>query len=127
MTELNNQDVNLMNALDAFTGTQQYHKGSLGILKLTDGINYLRNAANCYWLIDIVESVQNLKEISENREFVVWMIEISEDARFKVTAWKDTPYESELLYEQKGRYTDFPLDDFEFYQCGKVLLLKSEY
>ena len=32
-----------------------------------------------------------------------------------------------LLYEQQAKYTDFKLNDFEFYQCGNVLLLKSEY
>lgn len=118
----------ILQELSEFTGTEAYHKASLfGDLVLTDGINYLRNKLNCFWLIDIVASVQHLKEIKEEKNFIVWLIEARKDKSFIVTAWNDTPYESGKLYEQEGKYTDFPLDRFEFYQEGEVLLLKSEH
>lgn len=112
--------------LSNFHGTENYYKSTFGSLNLTDGMHYLRETANCYWLIDIVESVQHLEKIQKNKDFIVWKIEVLGQA-FKVTAWTDTPYKSEKLYEQKGTYTDFPLNDFEFYQEGNVLLLKSEH
>jgi hypothetical protein len=90
-------------------------------------MHYLREKANSYWLIDIVESVQHLKKIVDNRQFIVWKIEVFEDNKFKVSAWNDTPYDSENLYTQIGEYTDFPITDLEFYQCEDVLLLKGEY
>ena len=110
--------------LDNFTGTEFYHKSTFGKLKLTDGINFLRNKVNCFWLIDIVESVQHLKKINDNKEFLVWKIEVKED-KWKVSVKIDT--DEPTLYEQEGTYTDFPLKEFEFYQINDVLLLKSEY
>ncbi len=112
--------------LEQFTGTTQYFSSTFRKLKLTDGINFLRNELNCYWLIDIIESVQHLEKVKEN-SFIVWKIEVDKDKKFKVSGWCDTPYESDLVYEQKGNYTDLSLKDFEFYQEGDVLLLKSEH
>jgi len=117
--------IGLINELVGFTGTMNYYSSTFGKLKLTDGMNYLRNKANCYWLVDIVESVQGLSSVRLARKFLIWKIEVDRDKSFKVTAREDT--ESELVYEQKGGYTDFPLRGFEFYQCDDVLLLKGEY
>lgn len=114
--------------LENFTGTENYYSSSFGKLKLTDGMNYLRNEANCYWLIDIVESVLGLEKIKENMEFIVWRIVVNKDKSFKVAGYRDSPFnEDTLLYEQIGTYTDFPFGEFEFYQVNDVLLLKSEY
>ncbi len=117
----------LLVELEKFTGTEHYYTSTFRKLLLTDGIHYLREQANCYWLIDIVESVQHLNNIKNNSSFIVWKIEKHESDKATVTAWNDTPYSSDLLYKQELAYTDFLLDDFEFYQCGNVLLLKSEY
>lgn len=117
----------LLRDLSNFTGTENYYNSTFKSLNLTDGIHYLREKLNCYWLIDIVESVQHLKEIQEEKNFIVWLIEVRKDKSFIVTAWNDTPYKSKKLYEQEGKYTDFLLDRFEFYQEGEVLLLKSEH
>ena len=118
---------NLSQELNQFTGSFHYYQSTFGRLKLTDGIQYLRNIADCYWLIDIVESVQHFKRIKLNKRFIVWRIDVKDNKTFIVTAWNDTPYQSNKLYSQEGEYTDFPLDSFEFYQCNDVVLLKSEY
>lgn len=114
----------ILRELNEFKGTTKYFKSTFGKLNLTDGIQYLRDNLRCYWLIDIVESIYLTKKIDFS--FIVWKIEVK-DNKFKVTAWSDTPYKSDLLYEQKGNYTDFKLKDFEFYQIENVILLKSEY
>jgi len=110
--------------LDNFHGTENYYKSTFGKLKLTDGINYLRNKVNCFWLIDIIESVQHLKKIKDNNTFLVWKIEVKEN-KFVVNVKTDT--NEPILYEQEGDYTDFPLEDLEFYQINDVVLLKGEY
>jgi hypothetical protein len=118
----------LINELQKFSGTEHYYTSTFKTLLLTDGIHYLREQANCYWLIDIVESVQHLNNIKHNASFIVWKIAKHKDSdKATVTAWNDTPYDSDLLYKQEIGYTDFPLEDLEFYQCDNVLLLKSEY
>jgi len=121
------QETQLLRDLENFTGTENYYKSDFGKLNYTDGIQYLREKINCYWLFNIVESVQYIQEIQENKEFIVWLIEVKKDKSFVVSAWNDTPYKSELLYKQEGKYTDFILKDFEFYQEGNVILLKSEH
>jgi len=127
---------NILNDLDRFTGTEQYHKASvLYDLKLTDGINYLRNELNCFWLIDIVGSIQHKTKIQDNISFIIHKIKVNDDKSFIFKSYKDynsdlTEQENDLkylLYEQKSEYTDFKLNEFEFYQNGNVLLLKSEY
>ncbi len=114
----------ILSELKGFTGSEHYYKSTFGKLNLTDGINFLRNKLNCYWLIDIIESVQHLNKIQENKEFILWKIEVK-DGGFIVTSRSDT--NTPILYKQKGTYTDFKLNEFEFYQVGDVILLKSEY
>lgn len=118
------KQINLTEELEGFTGTEQYHKSTFGKLNLTDGINHLRLKADCFWLIDIIESVQHLKKIMENKGFILWKIEVK-DGGFVVTARADT--DTPILYKQEGDYTDFPLKELEFYQVDNVILLKSEY
>lgn len=115
----------LLNDLSQFIGTEQYYYSAFKLLKLTDGINYLRNKANCYWLMDIIESVQHLPQIKANIEFLVWRIRVNSDSSWVVDVRTDS--DKPILFEQKGEYTDFPLKEFEFYQIDDVLLLKSEY
>ena len=129
--KIETKEEKILNELNNFHGTESYHKSSFGKLKLTDGINYLRNKANCFWLIDIIESVQHLKEIKEN-SFIVWKIKVK-DNKFIVRAYSDIANTNSkdnakyILYEQKGEYTDFPLKELEFYQINDVVLLKGEY
>lgn len=121
------------NDLNQFTGTEQYHKASiLYDLNLTDGIKYLCDNASCYWLIDIIGSVQHKPLIKQNSSFIVWEIK-RVGKGFIVKAYsdynsKDEPYnKANTLYTQKGEYADFVLNELQFYQCGNVVMLKSEY
>jgi hypothetical protein len=124
----------ILKELSNFSGTQHYYKGSyLYNLNLTDGMQYFREKLDCYWLIDIVGSVQHLKQIKEN-SFILWRIKVNKDKSFIVQAFSDyddslTEEQNKkyLLYEQEGKYTDFILSEYEFYQEGEVLLLKNEH
>ena len=117
--------MSLKQELMQFTGTMQYHKiTSFSKLVVTDGILYLCEKAKCYWLIDIVASVQHLEKIQQNKEFILWVIDVK-DKKAVVKALTDS--DGEVLYEQKVEYTDFPLKRFEFYQEQDVALLKNEH
>lgn len=113
--------------LRGFYGTEAYHAATFGRVQLTDGVHFLREKANCFWLIDIVESVQHLDSIKQNAGFILWIIDVREDKTATVRALTDSPGTGEVLYTQELTYTDFPLNHFEFYQEGDVLLLKSEH
>jgi len=114
--------MSLIQELMGFTGTEQYHATTFGKLKVTDGIHYLREKANCYWLIDIVESYQDKLK---NVPFQLWRIEVHKDKSFTVTCREDT--NTPNLVKQEAEYTDFPLDQFEFYCVQGVVMLKGEY
>lgn len=120
----------ILNALGHFTGTEGYHRFSiLSKMVLTDGMKYICDSCQSYWLMDIVASVQQEDKIIENQNFIVWRIKLNETGKgFNVSAYRDSPFNKEnLLYEQVGGYTDFPLKEFVFYQCDNVILLTQEY
>jgi hypothetical protein len=112
-----------------FTGTEAYHKFSiLSNMVLTDGMKFVCDAQQSYWLMDIVSSVQDNIKIQASKTFIVWRIQVNEGKSFVVSAYRDSPFNKEnLLYEQVGGWTDFGLTEFEFYQCGDVILLTNEY
>lgn len=67
----------LLEALAHFTGTTQYYRHSLMRSFLyTDGVQYLAQHANCYWLIDYVFSNQYTEHIRKEA-FQVWKITVS--------------------------------------------------
>ena len=131
MNEQEQQEI--LNDLSHYTGTEQYHRFSILFKEvLTDGIKHFCERLECYWLMDIVGSVQYLDIIKENKDFILWKIK-RVGKGFNVTAFSDYSKDDEvfnkehLLYSQDGEYTDFKLNEFEFYQCNGVILLKSEY
>lgn len=115
----------LENELTYCTGTTTYHYlNFLKNLKFTDGWALLAEKAECYWLSDIVASVQHIKKIKDNNDFLLWEIEVK-DRKAVVTLKTDT--DKPNLYIQKIGYTTFPEGKFGWYQCGDVVMLKSEY
>lgn len=116
----------LKTELNQFTGTEHYYKFSVlfPTLVLTDGAKYLAEKAQCYWLMDIIGSVQyNLK----NEAFQVVNLKV-EDTKGIVTVDDGN---DNILYTQKTSYTDFPMGEIKLYVCdgdgNKVIMLPSEY
>ena len=119
MIKLTNTE-ELRQELRNFTGTEQYY-GYLGF-RFTDGIKYLTEKANCFWLLDIIGSYQHkLKEIP----FQVWTLKVNEDKTAVVEMKEDT--NQPLMVKQKIEYTDFPMQEVKLYYIEGVLLLPSEY
>ena len=126
----------ILKELDNFTGTEQYHKiNILSRVVATDGFKHFLNRCKCYWLSDIVCSVQYLPKIREYENFIVWRIKKIEGREFEVCAFYDFDeslsekdnQKKYLLYKQQIIYSDFPLKEYSFYQEGNVLLLKGEH
>ncbi len=121
--------------LENHTGTTAYHKFTFfGGLNGTDGFVDFLQKAKCFWLGDIVGSVQAKPKI-HNSSFIIWRIEKDKDGA-RVSAYSDCESDGSYsikkrLYVQKMGYTDFPFDkignSYEFYQEGNVVLLKSEH
>lgn len=115
----------LKSELNQFIGTTQYHPSTFGALKITDGVNYLREAANCYWLIDLIESYNMCHNKVQNMGFQLWNLTVNENRSAYVFCREDT--KKRPVVTQKVHYTDFPLNEIKLYCIDKTVLLPSEY
>ena len=113
----------LKEELMQFSGTVNYYRHPLGIV-FTDGVKYLADKAEAYWLIDTIASYQLRKDIREI-SFQLWELRVNEDGTALLTMKEDTN-EPERV-KQKILYTDFPLKYQKLYLVDGVLMLPSEY
>ena len=106
--------------LNNFTGTLHYYKHLSGY-NYTDGIKYLAEQGNAYWLIDkILFTTKHKKEL---QDFGVWKLSV--DNKSATLSCEDGNYNK--LYEEKIGYTDFPLNKIELWFENGVLILTSEH
>ncbi|AFY71997.1 hypothetical protein Pse7367_3772 (plasmid) [Thalassoporum mexicanum PCC 7367] len=114
--------------LSQFCGSTTFYRHPLfrGFL-YTEGVQYLAEAAEAYWLIDCILSHQINPKVKNNpdlQEFQLWQLVVSEDQTAVLTCLRDT--DDPVLSQEIG-YTDFCLPEISFYLCNKTLMLKSEY
>lgn len=109
----------LKSDLEQFIGTEHYYKALFGDAKYTDGIHYLAEKANCFWLLDTI--------FSYNRQepFQIWELVVFKDKTAKLTMKENDG--QEVKVKQEFTYTDFPTGKIKLYLCGGVLMLPSEY
>ena len=114
----------IRNILDHATGTERYHKFSpfKKFPVATDGVIELANAAECFWLLDIIGNKQINKKLDP--AFQVWKLNVN----LEIGSWKLCGYNDTVLIETiKGHYTNFPLEEIVLWVMDGVLLLPSEY
>jgi hypothetical protein len=122
--------------LQQFCGTEQYYKHWLGF-SYTDGVKYLAENAQCFWLIDAIGSHQpRANRIHRLTEFQIWFLHVGNAHEFikpsgnnaaVLTCWEDTPKPgSEPAIIQQVEYTNFPLPEIKLYMEEKILLLPEE-
>ena len=63
--------------LSQFNGTDNYYTHLFGIV-YTDGIRYLAEECQCYWLIDLVASYQSEQDVKKE-EFQVYKLRVNSD------------------------------------------------
>ena len=125
----------LLQNLQQFCGTEQYYRHFLGI-HYTDGVKYLAQNAQAYWLIDAIGSYQpQLQRTQRLREFQVWYLHVGDTHEFikptagntaVLTCWEDMPTaDTKPAFIQQIPFTDFPLPQIKLYLQEKVLLLPS--
>ena len=116
-------------------GTTKYIKHFTGLLVFTDGVDQLREDADCHWLVDAIASHQ-IKH--RDKKFQVWELETDLENKTAVLTMKEDT-NTPVLVRQEIPYTDFPLEKIKFFvQEGGygteenwttclVLMLTSEY
>jgi hypothetical protein len=62
--------------LEHFCGSEEYYKHFLGLL-YTEGVKYLAENAEAYWLIDAIVSYQpRLRKVRSLSEFQLWFLHV---------------------------------------------------
>ena len=99
--------------------TEQYWKNGLLHFQYTDGVKFLHESCDCYWLLIAISSHKR------NEPFQVWELKVKNDNSALLTMREDS--DQPLLVEQKIEYTDFPLEKTELWLIDGILILPSEY
>jgi hypothetical protein len=116
----------LLADLRYFTGTEMYHTHRIlggQSMHITDGCQYLRENAGCYWLFDII-LIQQSTELMQLEPFQRWQLAKQPDGSWLVMA---TDGNTITLYKQRIEFSDFPLEEITIYLDEGVALLPSEY
>ncbi|MCA9731932.1 MAG: hypothetical protein H6696_05510 [Deferribacteres bacterium] len=106
-----------------FTGSEMFYRHAIGNFVYTEGIQYLAEKAQCYWLLDVIGSYQTGK--IKAVPFQLWELTVNVQNQ-GVVAMKEDTDEPELV-KQNIPFTDFPLKSVQLYFIDGTLLLPSEY
>ena len=110
--------------LRSFIGTTEYYRHWSG-MRFTDGVRYLADSANAYWLLDVVASWQRKALLDASlREFQLWELFVRPDRTARIVCSRDS---DDKAFEQQIAYTDFPLDYVRLYVEQSVILLPTEH
>ncbi len=111
-----------------FTGTERYFRGPNRVLVYTEGVQYLAEAAQAYWLIDAIASWQVQPKVRAE-PLQVWSLT-------RQTEWRLQADDGDgnILATQMIEYSDFPLESgIKLYLAAggpegrPVLILPLEY
>jgi len=75
-------------------------------LVFTESVNWIRQAADCFWLVDVVASYQH--ELMK-QPFQVWKFTCNTESKQGTVTCEDG--NGHELVRQEIEYTDFPLDE----------------
>jgi hypothetical protein len=114
---------NLYGELERFTGTKNYYNYNLNNIVFTDGVKYLADKADAYWLINTIASCQT--NGIEKITFQAWGLTINSRKGVVLTMKEDNIF-PRLVREDTGHY-DFPIPTVDLWLINKVLMLPSEY
>ena len=115
--------------LAEFHGTEQWFRHSLCRNVLyTEGVQYLAENADCYWLIDKIATLQRLPQIRATGGFQRWKMTLLPGSGALLTA---DDGDGNVVWQERIDWTDFPLDETNILVEGDadqpVILLPGEH
>lgn len=119
-----------------FYGSENFHRFSSLFRKhlITDGVKYLCDNADCFWLVDAIAShhgscMKDPKGMLQERQF--WTLKKNKTGRgAKLICERDT---GDVAITQKIPFTDFPLTEIKLWAAPSgggehiTIFLPSEY
>jgi hypothetical protein len=117
--------MSLEHELRQFTGSEHHYRHRLGFV-YTDGVKYLAEKAGAYWLLDVIGSYQERRELRAARlvDFQLWELKVNDNKTCAVRCFEDSGMPPAI--EQQIEYTDFPLASVKLYLENGCLMLPSE-
>jgi hypothetical protein len=110
--------------LSSFTGSELwYQHGLVPSITYTDGVRYMAETGEAYWLIDEIALAQRYEKKVKAEEFQVWTLTVTEHT---ATLTCDDG-NNNIVFAKHIQYTDFPLPEIKLYCTDNVILLPSEY
>jgi len=115
--------------LQHFHGSEMFYQIPLLRTRFTNGLKYLANVAECFWLITDVSVIA--KSLLNRSHFIT-----IDFKRLSKEEQDYTGYEAEIIYSDgnenilethRYNYTDFPLDELRLFFVDNTLMLPSEY
>ncbi|PSN15937.1 hypothetical protein C7293_04820 [filamentous cyanobacterium CCT1] len=105
------------NDLRQFTGTTRYWRSSLPFhpFLYTDGVHYLANQGQAYWLLDLIGSWQIEPAVKKDPvllEMQFWTLRVNENSSAVAICERDS---GDIVVTQRIPYTDFPLREVRLY------------
>ena len=110
--------------LAQFTGSEHAYRHPFGIA-YTDGVKFMAERADAYWLIDAIASYQASLKGPILKVFQVWQLVVHDDRSATLTVRADSDQEPAIT--QEISYTDFPLGEVKLWVSGGMLMLPNEY
>ncbi|SHG26016.1 hypothetical protein SAMN05444483_10792 [Salegentibacter echinorum] len=119
----------ILEGLKHFNGSETIYQIPLIRTRYTNGLKYLANAADCYWLITDTSIIA--KSLMEKSYFIT-----IDFKKCQVGKQDYSGNEAEITYsdgngrilEKQGyKITDFPLDELRLFFVDNTLMLPSEY
>ena len=104
-----------------FTGSENWYRRPLmRSVVYTDGVKYVADKGEAYWLIDKVATSQ-LEQPFAREEFQVWKLEVPQNL---ITVEDGNGH---VIHTEKLDFTDFPEPGVTLWYTDKTILLPSEY
>ena len=111
--------------LSQFTATEHWHRHAINRkVFFTDGVKYVAERAEAYWLIDEVALTQHYVMRVAAQEFQVWNLQVNADSSAQLVC-EDGNHNA--LYTKTIPFTDFPGEGIILWFTNNTILLPSEY
>lgn len=115
----------LLGNLSQFIGTERYYR-LLPTFVVTDGLKYLMDEADCYWLTQLYGLHLVSVDFNQNSFTVLKFARTGSGGTVNIEDGN-----GKVLVQQRLDYTDFPLDTYSLYACWDgemwVGMLTAEY
>lgn len=115
----------LLSNLSHFIGTERYYR-LLPTFVVTEGLKYLMDEADCYWLAQLYGLHLVSVDFHENPFTVLKFVRKGEGGTVTIEDGN-----GKVLVQQRLDYTDFPFDAYSLYACWDgehwVGMLTGEY